>query len=678
MCLPSLEPNRIFLFITYTCPQPCLDANIPLNSVLPSYPTPSVYKMSALEGDLLSIGTLSLALEEPRQDYNASVYAPLDDPVNDIRLLEIIPERTTSIQDHQRLECRLSVHTLDDQLSYTALSYVWGDPGDTRPITIHGHEVQVTKNLAEALYQLRSDQTGPLWVDALCINQDNEDEKNHQVHRMSKIYRSAVEVIAWLSQDERITQKTFEVIRELAEMADSLDLPDSGAIRAEYLYDNVELTKTMCTRLLHESRFLEGDLGLLLSLMENTYWTRVWTIQEVCLARSATLHCGANKIQLSDILEATKILEWLGVLVANIHNHTVDEGFQEKVGSLYKPFEFVYSPQPPAFYISHYFNREGSSLGHLMIQVVHETKLECLDPRDRIYALLGLLEEEDRAKFPVDYAKPHTELFIQATLSLLPTAYGSRALLHAGLAYRNEGAEDDLPSWVVDWRCTRLRAEGLLNFYYLNKSASPSWDAIGDRKIAVRAAVGAEIKQVISSSKSLRDIVAFFEKVQRDHQLLREKRHVPADYSLEAMTWRTWIYSFTHYSLENEICETFERSMQSSDSDSYPSVGELQKLEEYGKKWRIDAPRNLFITTEGSIGSGPPCTRPGDVIHAFEGVDVPLLLRPSHPHTGEDEKRWKLVGPAFVSDMITDDGNDKVTLRDFWATEPENEMVVLV
>ena len=634
--------------------------------------------MSALEGDLLSMGTLSLALEEPRQDSNAAVYAPLDDPVNEIRLLEIILERTTSIQDHQRLECRLSVHTLDDQLSYTALSYVWGDPDDTRPITIHGHEVQVTKNLAEALYQLRSDQTGPLWVDALCINQDNEDEKNHQVHRMSKIYRSATDVIAWLSPDERITQRTFEMIRELADMADSLQLPHFGDIRPQYLIDNKEVTKTMCTRLLHESRFQEGDLGLVLSLIENTYWTRVWTIQEVCLARSATLRCGANTIQWSDVLEASKIPEWLDVLVSNIYNHTVDEGFQEKVDSLYKPFEFVYFRQPPAFYISHYFNREGFSLGYLMIQTLQETKLECLDPRDRIYALLGLLKEEDRAKFPVDYAKPYTELFIQATLSLLPTGYGSDALLYAGLAYRNEGVEEDLPSWVVDWRCTRLRAEELFKFYDKTKPGTPSWEPIGTREIAVRAAVGAEIKQVVSSSNSLRDIVAFFNTVQRDHRLLREKRHGSADYSLEAMTWRTWIYSFTHHSLEDEICKTFERSMQSSDSGSYPSAEELQKLETWGKQRRIDAPRNLFITTEGSIGSGPPCTQPGDVIHAFEGVDVPLLLRPSHPHTDGGEKRWKLVGPAFVSDMITGTENDYMTLRNFWATEPETEMVVLV
>ena len=126
------------------------------------------------------------------------------------------------------------------------------------------------------------------------------------------------------------------------------------------------------------------------------------------------------------------------------------------------------------------------------------------------------------------------------------------------------------------------------------------------------------------------------------------------------------------------MCEIFERSMRSSDSDSYPSVEELQELEKYEKQERTGAPRNLFITTEGSIGSGPPCTRPGDVIHAFEEIDLPVLLRPSHPHTGEGEKRWKLVGPAFVSDMITDDGNDKMTLRDFWATEPETEMVVLV
>jgi hypothetical protein len=72
---------------------------------------------------------------------------------------------------------------------YGALSYVWGDTTQSRTITCNGQAIQVTINLADALFRLRDEQATELvWIDALCIDQDNVLERNQQVKLMKDIY----------------------------------------------------------------------------------------------------------------------------------------------------------------------------------------------------------------------------------------------------------------------------------------------------------------------------------------------------------------------------------------------------------------------------------------------------------------------------------------------------------
>src|SRR5947209_18101723 len=79
------------------------------------------------------------------------------------------------------VDCDLLIVSLDDQIEYEALSYVWGDARDTKPIRLCGQPFHVTVNLEPALRNLRqTDRPCILWVDALCINQRNVFERNKQ------------------------------------------------------------------------------------------------------------------------------------------------------------------------------------------------------------------------------------------------------------------------------------------------------------------------------------------------------------------------------------------------------------------------------------------------------------------------------------------------------------------
>jgi hypothetical protein len=106
---------------------------------------------------------------------------------------------------------------LDDVPAYYGLSYTWGDPNDTQAILVNDCGVPITRNLASCLWHLRqtitkSDPTY-LWIDAICINQNDSDEKNRQILLMRKIYQHATCTIVWLGPESADTQYALELMQ---------------------------------------------------------------------------------------------------------------------------------------------------------------------------------------------------------------------------------------------------------------------------------------------------------------------------------------------------------------------------------------------------------------------------------------------------------------------------------
>ena len=90
---------------------------------------------------------------------------------------------------------------LHENVEYEALSYVWGDPNVTRPISCGSTQLNVTVNLFAALLAVRScSYPRLLWVDAICIDQKNIKERDQQVRIMGDIYSQAKQVLIWLGE----------------------------------------------------------------------------------------------------------------------------------------------------------------------------------------------------------------------------------------------------------------------------------------------------------------------------------------------------------------------------------------------------------------------------------------------------------------------------------------------
>ncbi|OAG13982.1 HET-domain-containing protein, partial [Alternaria alternata] len=140
------------------------------------------------------------------------------------------------------------------QTEYTALSYVWGDAKHTKPIQLGYHQIPtITKNLEKALRHLRDRASERiLWVDAICINQSDEEEKLSQVQSMGDVYRNAVEVRIWLGS-----------LKDVQEEANDEQFPNE----------------------------LQA-LGIRIIAMQ-PWWRRVWVIQEATLPKEdPIMQCG--------------------------------------------------------------------------------------------------------------------------------------------------------------------------------------------------------------------------------------------------------------------------------------------------------------------------------------------------------------------------------------------------
>jgi hypothetical protein len=131
-----------------------------------------------------------------------------------IRLLRLLPHENKNAP----IQCQLFDYSLQESGKrmhlYDALSYVWGDSDNPRSIYIGEHDLLVRRNLHAALSHLRNFSLERIiWVDAICIDQKNPEEKEQQIQIMAKIYSQANRVLVWLGEAADNSDQALEEIR---------------------------------------------------------------------------------------------------------------------------------------------------------------------------------------------------------------------------------------------------------------------------------------------------------------------------------------------------------------------------------------------------------------------------------------------------------------------------------
>ncbi|KAE9373284.1 hypothetical protein N431DRAFT_438584 [Stipitochalara longipes BDJ] len=288
---------------------------------------------------------------------------------DEIRLLRIEP----GIGDAQ-VKCSLFHARLGESPTYDAVSYMWGldnGPGHTKTalIAIDGaRTMEIQENLENVLKRLRlKDKARVLWVDAICIDQANAEERGHQIAQMGMIYSQATTVRVWLGMPDELSPKAFRF------------LENPGTIR----------------------RMREGIIELdgweaVASLCKRDYWDRLWIIQEVVLAARIDIHCGE------------KVLPW--ELFSNAL-FALEEGLQD-FACVLTPFRagaiIAKVVDSAAMKIcrqrrAHMESGPVTELASLLSLIWVHKDAKCVDIRDKVFGMHSFAPECCRLCVPVDY-----------------------------------------------------------------------------------------------------------------------------------------------------------------------------------------------------------------------------------------------------------------------------------
>jgi len=200
-----------------------------------------------------------------------SIFETPNPAKNEIRQLKLLPGKAAD-----PIECALRVVSLDESPRFHALSYVWGDPKDTRGIFVDGQQYDVTGNLEAALCALRRRRGRKiLWADAVCINQHDTDEKDTQVPQMWKIYSQASRVLVWLGEPSDATRAAISYLNRYR--------------RARpFLRHMKRRTLPWFDTAAQENELRRMAWGYA-KIFAHPYWSRMWTFQEFRIPNAAPL-----------------------------------------------------------------------------------------------------------------------------------------------------------------------------------------------------------------------------------------------------------------------------------------------------------------------------------------------------------------------------------------------------
>ncbi|MCJ1432680.1 hypothetical protein MMC27_002037 [Xylographa pallens] len=320
------------------------------------------------------------------------------------------------------LQGQLITYRLYSAPPYEALSYVWGDAAKNGHIKCAGKDLPITPNLTAALRRLRLPSVDRLlWIDQLCINQNNLQERGKQVNMMRSIYKTAETVLVWLGPDHE----------QEAEHAKSL-------IMAINPLSSIDAEDDMIEKMMHfpaDKALIEHGLpprdnpqwDALVHLTKLPYFTRIWVIQEVSVASKVLMIWGETEF---DMLAFTSAISW-----ASRNNCAfstdVEPAKNSKPGLDAAPFMVV--------------NRPSGSL----LQLLTRTEAcQASDPRDKVYALLGLVDNRLGDVLPLpkaDYTRPLARAYCDTARYIISLTQSLEVLCYN---VNPNGLEEGFPSWM--------------------------------------------------------------------------------------------------------------------------------------------------------------------------------------------------------------------------------------
>ena len=586
----------------------------------------------------------SISLSVHDKLYSPSVnplfsYAPLENASN-TRIVKLEPASGS-----QKVICSLKEITVAEGChEYDALSYTWGESKKTKSINCNGKDVSITTHLYDVLHRLRrQDTTISLWIDQLCIDQSNIEERGAQVQLMGKIYKHAQKVLVWLGKENDDSKAAIKLVRKI-------------------LHVGKRFPDTVFNRRNLESLGLPGwkskEWKALQTFLGRLWFKRMWVIQEVIVSSRAVVMCGQESLLWEEMAEAIRRVEFTGPSPKS--NVTFSQRWLSGDSVTY--IESIRAGK---------FQDNKTNLLYLLINT---RSREATDPRDKVFALLGL----GHYRINADYSKSEYEVYLQLAVyhvsQILPggnwrhlkdaekAGWLSDLLLCAGFAHIQR-LQSPLPSWVPDWSIGIDRQHSLGIGERLKKIPyCAGGNSLGTVQICHDTQLhlsGKLFDTVIMAGRvslKLKDRM----RVDKHHGLISSwfaesnliTNHCPQPYPtrepLNEVLKQTLIVNRT---------DTGEEASSEQANFAYmqlirfiqggPACMDFQPFHERHSQalQGIARGRVMILTQRGFLGLAPWGTMVGDTVCVLLGVPMPVILRP-------DFSFFQFVGECYLHGIM--------------------------
>ncbi|KAL1584156.1 hypothetical protein WHR41_07222 [Cladosporium halotolerans] len=563
-----------------------------------------------------------------------------------------------------------------DRTPYDALSYTWGDGLRDKNVFCNGKRLPVTKTLWEALNRFRHpDDVVTLWVDWICVCQERVRERNAQVNMMGDIFKSARKVIVWLGDDYDDSRAGMQLAKQLLHIA--LYQPVSGLAPTDL--ETHGLPK----------RGHKRWKALALILRRPWFW-RTWVVQEVAMNPNVELVLGSlsftwNELEMIvSLLEGQLPQQWdldqavtaLELPFSRINRIRLRH--QRHMMALIRQADSDTDPQSEQ-------ENQHESEPDLLDLLFMSRHLGATDPRDKIYALLGLGKHDVSPDYSMSPYSVYTDFALQMIGTVtneleqrLPLGLDMsaddfevrRAMIMLSCAGRqNQDPSPKLASWVPDWSVD-LRARPLI--FGVGRRFSAGGTRLGlfdwqpDSGLQLCGKIFDTIHQAgrvrldhsdLDASKGSHAHIAEWWREAQTIALARTVRS-PGSFAhldaFDALRRDLMLCKHGYYTGKEQQSHRHGSLLDDSESPSDPAHSATRTLVLGPTRGRV-----LFVSAAGWVGLAPHGAREGDLVFVAVGADVPYVLR----SCGDG---YELIGECYVQGIMDGEvmGMDWIGVQD--------------
>ncbi|KAK3665652.1 hypothetical protein LTR22_003592 [Elasticomyces elasticus] len=540
------------------------------------------------------------------------VYRNLDPEHQEIRLLEVLPDKY-----HKPLKVVIRPTSL--HAKYETISYAWGDPTPSARIAVSDgglfsrkRYLLVPAQTEAALKRVRlPDSSRVVWIDAVCINQANDEERGQQVAIMSDIYRSSNRNLIFVGDEDGLVESA---VGDMNLIYDEMRLrtDDFTAVRSVLYYDEGYYRHS------EESLGVQLNLEAFVDLIGRPWFSRLWVLQEVSLASEN--RCYAGKYEF-DLLFVLRVAAWL-----NYHRTSL-------------PTEFAWNTgfRNATMLLDHVDHQHGifstkTTRRTLYNLLLDSTLRQTSDPRDRVFGVFGLpgqLPDSCRHAAHLvtpDYRRDITEVQRNATRYAI---LEENALNVLTLVNHSEASlASDVCSWAVRLGGNKDDEPAILQWELYNAASG----RVVDPRLVLPDA-GLHDSGILSLSGIVSDVV-----VETSEAFAPESFHSAETFERALLTIedlasrRTTISKETMFrvlvagrSARSEQLTDLEAHEMAASRDSC-KVSRLPVSEELRLRISTFAwERCVFATAKGALGLGPAVIAAGDLVTVLDGGVVPYF-----------------------------------------------------